>query len=205
MEIISFLIGYLFGSFPTAFLLLKKVMNLDITKVGSGNVGGRNTYEVSGKLYLGVIVGLFDAVKGLIPVLIYIKFYNDFYFAGFVFVGAVLGHCYSIWIGFKGGRGLGTAAGGFLILMWPIILFWLVGYAIVGKLTRSVHVSIVGAVLCAIIFTFVANQFNLVEKNYLFISTSLNEMGIFFLAVGFVVISTCIKPIIEFVKTGHAI
>ena len=204
MELISILIGYLIGSFPTGFVLLKILFGKDIRKEGSGNVGGRNTYETTGKLYLGIIVGITDAIKGLIPVLLFKNYYN-LELAGYAFVGAVLGHCYSVWIKFKGGRGLGTAAGGFLILMWPIIIFWLVGYAIVGKFTRSVHVSIVGAVVTTALLVYILNQNLLLEKNNYLITSSVEEMKFYFSLIGLVVISTCIEPIKDFIKTGHAI
>ncbi|MEK7818547.1 MAG: glycerol-3-phosphate acyltransferase [Bacteroidota bacterium] len=199
-NISSLLIGYLFGSLPTAFLVMKYLYKLDIRKVGSGNVGGRNSYEVSGKLSVGIFVGIVDSLKGVAAILFIQNYFNDVNAIGFAFVGAVAGHCYSIWIGFKGGRGLGTAAGGLLILMWPLIIFWLVGYALVGKFTKSVHISIVGAVLLSILFVIIFNNYNLLEKNSYLISSSLIEMQNYFLGVALVIIATCIKPIKEFLE-----
>lgn len=138
--ILSTIIGIIIGSFPTAYLILKKYKNTDITKVGSGNVGAMNSYEVTQSKILGIVVLIIDLLKGLLSVyLVKILFGNEFTYLMLGLIGAVLSHCFSFWIKFRGGRGLATAAGGALILSLPIlgiwILLWLISYAF----RRNIH------------------------------------------------------------------
>ena len=67
--LLSSIIGYLFGSIPTAYLLLKRTRGIDITNAGTGNVGAMNSYEVTNSKSIGIIVLLIDFLKGMIPAL----------------------------------------------------------------------------------------------------------------------------------------
>ncbi len=131
--LISFLIGYLIGSLPSAYLILKKIKGINITETGSKNVGALNSYEVSNSWYIGVIVLIIDFGKGLFSVfIVQYLFGENFTNSGLSILAAVFAHCYSPWIKFKGGKGLATAAGG-MILLSPVVLllwvvFWLVSY-----------------------------------------------------------------------------
>ena len=66
----SCIIGYLLGSFPTAFLILKKIKGIDITTKGSGNVGAMNSYEVTNSKKFGIFVLIVDLLKGLLSVIV---------------------------------------------------------------------------------------------------------------------------------------
>src|SRR3990170_855132 len=79
--LISLLLGYGVGSFPTAFLLLKKAKNIDITTVGTGNVGAMNSFDVTNSKFIGIAVLILDLFKGMLPILI-LKIFsiNDFSF-----------------------------------------------------------------------------------------------------------------------------
>jgi len=70
----SAILGYLLGSIPTAFILLKKSKSLDIRKKGSGNVGALNAYEVSNSKSIGILVLIIDFSKGLISYLLAVLF-----------------------------------------------------------------------------------------------------------------------------------
>ncbi len=131
--LISTVIGYLFGSFPTAYLLLKRTKGIDITKNGSGNVGAYNSFRVTKSKFLGFVVFLIDFSKGVLPVIILIfLFPNNFIYPALAVLFAVFSHCFNPWLGFKGGRGLATAAGGaaiifpFLLAVWGIL--WVIFY-----------------------------------------------------------------------------
>ena len=131
--LISSIIGYLLGSFPSAYILLKKTRGTDITKEGSGNVGAMNSFEVTNSKLIGISVFFIDFLKGLgstlIPVLI---FPDEFIYPSLSLMFAVFSHCYNPWINFKGGRGLATAAGGaafmfpFLLVVWSVL--WAIFY-----------------------------------------------------------------------------
>ncbi|MCA2005629.1 MAG: glycerol-3-phosphate acyltransferase [Ignavibacterium sp.] len=128
--LIIILIGYLLGSIPTAFLVMKK-KGIDITVEGSGNVGAMNTYEVSKSKLIGFIVFVVDFLKGLLSVLLIKWLYSpEFIFPALALLFAVFSHCFNPWINFKGGRGLATAAGGSIILV-PYLLFgWILIWVI---------------------------------------------------------------------------
>lgn len=138
--IFSAILGIIIGSFPTAYIIIKKFKNIDITKVGSGNVGAMNSYEVTKSKLIGLIIFLIDVSKGLLTVyLSKILFGNEFSYMMTALIGAVLSHCFSFWIRFKGGRGLATAAGGALILSVPILAIWIILWLISYAFRRNIH------------------------------------------------------------------
>jgi len=138
--LVSFCISYLLGSIPTAYVVVKKTANLDIRTVGSGNVGGRNALEVTGKNSVGIFVIAIDALKGALAVIFsYVCFPNNVLAVSAAMSGVVVGHCYPVWLNFKGGRGLATTAGVFLIIYWLWIVVWLMMYFAVNKIVKNVH------------------------------------------------------------------
>ncbi len=151
--IIVILTGYLLGSIPTAYILLRKIRKIDITNSGSNNVGAMNSYEVSESKLIGLIVLIIDATKGALSV-----FLPSFIF-GSIFelqmlslVFAVFAHCYSPWLKFKGGRGLATAAGGTLLISPVIFLLWAIFWVISFLYKKHIHFSnFVASVLTAIL------------------------------------------------------
>lgn len=106
--------AYLLGSIPTG-LLLGKAYGIDVRKEGSGNIGATNLYRTVGrKVGMWTLVG--DCLKGLIPVLAVKAFSLPPDFAPWVGLAAFLGHVFSLFLKFKGGKGVATALGVFLAL-----------------------------------------------------------------------------------------
>lgn len=148
------LIAYLIGSFPTGFIVLKMFRGLDITKEGSGNVGTLNSFEVTNSKKIGILVLIIDLLKGILSVLITKSFFsNDFITTSLALNFAVLGHCYSPWIKFKGGRGLATAAGGTLFFSPMITFMWLFSWFIIKKIKNDIHIANIGATIITILST----------------------------------------------------
>ncbi|MFA3783235.1 glycerol-3-phosphate acyltransferase [Melioribacteraceae bacterium 4301-Me] len=140
--ILSIIIGFLFGSFPTAYVVLKVAKGLDITKIGSKNVGTLNSYETTKSKPIAVIVLIFDLLKGLLASLLPKILFGDYFiFAMLGLVSAVLFHCYSPWIKFKGGRGLATAAGGSFIISIPVFIIWVVFWIVSFLFRKNIHFS----------------------------------------------------------------
>lgn len=122
--ILILLLSYLVGSIPTAIILSKLVAGIDIRNYGSGNAGGTNVFRVLGWKY-GILVILFDAFKGIIAVVFVARlffltempFENPTPFDDFTFVQllagimAVVGHVFTVFAGFRGGKGMATAVG----------------------------------------------------------------------------------------------
>jgi glycerol-3-phosphate acyltransferase PlsY len=151
MEALLIVGAYLFGSIPFGYLL-GLLKGVDITKHGSGNVGATNVARVLGKPY-GVLVYILDFLKGFIPTLIAVKLYGaDSWITTLVGLAAVLGHMFSIFLGFRGGKGVATASG-VLFAINPLLGFLvLTVWAIVFKLTGYVSVGSIAAAFAAIFF-----------------------------------------------------
>ncbi|MBI5401983.1 MAG: glycerol-3-phosphate acyltransferase [Ignavibacteriae bacterium] len=136
------LLFYLIGSIPTAFILMKLLHKKDITKEGSGNVGAMNSYDVSGSKKTGVLVFIIDLLKGLIPAVILIYFLKLSFQVYYIpLVALVMGHNFSIWLKFKGGRGLATATGIFAVVNFWIVVIWCVVFLLSQFFKKNVHIG----------------------------------------------------------------
>ncbi|ADD68094.1 protein of unknown function DUF205 [Denitrovibrio acetiphilus DSM 12809] len=131
---------YLIGSIPTAYILVKKLKGVDIRTVGSGNVGASNASRILGKWgFISVLV--LDALKGLVPVLILKYIYGE---SDLVLLGAisvVLGHTFTIFLGFKGGKGVATGLGVFIALAPISTAIAAVVFAVLISIYRMISLS----------------------------------------------------------------
>ncbi len=112
-----FLMGYLMGSIPFGLLLTRAAGLGDIRSVGSGNIGATNVLR-TGRKGLAAATLLFDALKGVAAVLIADQVGQLPAVAAAA--GAVLGHMFPVWLGFKGGKGVATTLGIMWGLSWPV-------------------------------------------------------------------------------------
>ena len=110
--------GYLLGSIPFGLLIARATGQGDIRKIGSGNIGATNVLR-TGRKDIAFITLLLDAGKAGIATLIFNHFFGApiGLFAG---AAALIGHCFPIWLKFKGGKGVATFFGGLLATAWPI-------------------------------------------------------------------------------------
>lgn len=145
-EILLLIGAYLLGSVPTG-LLLAKALGVNIREAGSGNIGATNVYRTIGRK-LGILTLVGDCLKGLIPVLI-AKWLDlpDVWVAA-IGLAALLGHVFTIFLGFKGGKGVATALGVFLGTSPLSVLVAIVVFALVLYFWRYVSLaSIIAAAL----------------------------------------------------------
>lgn len=139
----AILIGYFLGAIPFSFFV-GKLKGIDIRKVGSGNVGGTNVLRSAGGLYGGLAFFL-DILKGYLPVLLVKNFGIDAMLIAGTF--AVLGHCYPIYLKFKGGKGVATTFGVFIgIYPWSALVFFIVWLLIVIFTKYVSLASIIGLI-----------------------------------------------------------
>jgi glycerol-3-phosphate acyltransferase PlsY len=112
------LLGYLLGSLPFGLLLTRAAGFGDIRRVGSGNIGATNVLR-TGKRGLAAATLLLDGLKGAVAVLIALHFASreTALWAGF---GAVVGHLFPVWLGFRGGKGVATGLGVLIAAAWPV-------------------------------------------------------------------------------------
>ena len=140
------LASYLLGAVPTSYLAGRLFKGIDLREHGSRNLGATNLYRVLGWRF-AVPVGLLDAAKGLVPVLVFApRVTTSELFALVCGLTAVVGHVFSVFVGFKGGKGVATAAGvmlglapaalGVAAAVW-VVLVYLTGYVSVGSITAA--------------------------------------------------------------------
>lgn len=138
--------SYLLGAIPTSYLVGRMLAGIDLRQQGSRNLGATNLYRVLGWKY-AIPVGLFDVAKGAIPVLFFGRQVVGIpIFPVLCGVTAVLGHVYSVFVGFKGGKGVATA-GGVVIALAPLALLvvlpvwivtvWATGYVSLGSIAAA--------------------------------------------------------------------
>jgi acyl phosphate:glycerol-3-phosphate acyltransferase len=158
-------IAYLLGSIPFGLIIGKKMANVDIRKMGSGNIGATNVFRVLG-WKCGLLTAIFDLAKAAGSVLLGMLIIgtDPFIVAGWdihVQVAQVIaslvvmvGHNWSVYIGFKGGKGVACFIGGLLVINWFVAVVGIVVGGIVILITRYVSLgSMLGAVgiLCAFV------------------------------------------------------
>ncbi len=143
--IFSIFCGYLLGSIPFGYLIVHRWMGVDIRKHGSGNTGFTNVYRTAG-LLPGLIVLVGDLGKGIVAVLIGKWFGGEL--AGVICgLASMLGHNWSIFLNFTGGRGVATGAGVFFALAPKILIITSIIWITVIVLTKYVSLaSILGAI-----------------------------------------------------------
>ncbi len=142
--VLGFGVGYLVGSIPFGVLLTRLAGAGDLRQIGSGNIGATNVLR-TGRRGLALLTLLADALKGALPVaLAYQWFGPDM--AVVAGLGAVLGHCFPVWLKFQGGKGVATAAGVVLTLTPLAGLAALAVFALAVALTRYVSL---GSILAA--------------------------------------------------------
>jgi len=156
VEVLLTVAAYLLGSIPTG-LLLAKAAGVDIRSSGSGNIGATNVYRTLGRS-VGIMTLVGDCLKGIIPVVVatYLGM-NDSWIAA-VGLAAFLGHIYTVFLGFKGGKGVATALGVFLAvspaavgcaLLVFVFFVWKWRYISLGSIAAAVVMPVMVAVFDA--------------------------------------------------------
>ena len=142
----AFAIAYLLGSIPFGLLLTRLGGAGDLRTIGSGSIGATNVLR-TGRKGLAAATVLLDAGKAIVAVLLAAHWLpgNE----GFAAVGAVIGHCFPVWLKFRGGKGFAAAAGVCLALAWQVMAVGLVVWGAALALSRISSVSSMVAVLAA--------------------------------------------------------
>jgi len=147
--------GYLLGSIPFGLLLTRVAGLGDIRQIGSGNIGATNVLR-TGSRSAAALTLLLDLAKGFATVVIAAGWGEDAMLlaAG----GAIIGHMFPIWLGFRGGKGVATALGVLIALAWPVALAAALVWLVTAVLLRySSLAALVAAVAAAILAPFLAD------------------------------------------------
>ncbi|MBI9072210.1 MAG: glycerol-3-phosphate 1-O-acyltransferase PlsY [Melioribacteraceae bacterium] len=173
------LLAYLVGAIPTSIIVSKLVKGIDIRQHGSGNAGGSNVFRVIGWKF-GILTIVLDALKGVIAVVFIsrlfsttIPFSNQTPFDDFTIIQilaglfAVIGHIWTVFAGFKGGKGIATALGFMLSIVTIDMLLALVIFAIVVSISKYISLgSLSAAFSIPIIMIVRENVFNVDIQGY---------------------------------------
>lgn len=139
-------LGYALGSVPFGLILTQAFGAGDLRSIGSGSIGATNVLR-TGHKGLAAATVLLDAGKGIVAVLIAARWLPGT--EGGAAIGAVIGHCFPVWLRFRGGKGFATAAGVCLALAWQVMVVGAVVWAATLALSRISSVSSMVAVLAA--------------------------------------------------------
>ncbi|MCS6955046.1 MAG: glycerol-3-phosphate 1-O-acyltransferase PlsY [Candidatus Calescibacterium sp.] len=158
----TLLLAYFLGSIPTGYII-GKLKGLDITKEGSGNIGMANVFRTLGPKY-GALVLILDALKGFIPTYISIKLDFTILFVLIVGITSILGHIFTVFLKFKGGKGVATSLGVVLAISPTLAISSFLVWLITVIVTRY---SSLGSILASIWATLIIilYQFNLINFN----------------------------------------
>ncbi len=163
----GFVGAYLLGSIPTAYLVGKRFYGLDIREFGSKSVGATNALRVLGK-WPALVILLIDILKGVAAVVLARWICSEFstpdqqpwaaWATSLAGIAALLGHGWSIWLGFAGGKSVATGLGVVLALSWPVALGALAVFGVVVAVARIVSLGSILAALTAILLICVLDE-----------------------------------------------
>ncbi|HWV20972.1 MAG TPA: glycerol-3-phosphate 1-O-acyltransferase PlsY [Devosia sp.] len=151
--ILALVLGYLAGSIPFGLILTQAAGLGDIRQIGSGNIGATNVLRTGNRPVAAATLVL-DALKAAIPVLVARYFWGEDA-AMLAAVGAFLGHCFPVWLGFKGGKGVAVMIGSLLSLAWPVGLIFCAVWLLIAYTRKMSSLAALTAAATAPIFAYV--------------------------------------------------
>jgi glycerol-3-phosphate acyltransferase PlsY len=160
------LFGYLLGSVPTGLILAKLFSKVDPRKIGSKNIGATNIFRTAGKS-LGILTLAGDLLKGAIPVVIAIQWGESDLWIAISGLTPFLGHIFPIFLGFKGGKGVATALGVYLVISPVAVLIEFLIFA--GIVWKWRFISL-GSITCATTIPILIAYFRSDSQAYFIIS-----------------------------------
>ena len=149
------LFSYVCGSIPFGLVLSKFFGNVDVRKIGSGNIGATNVLRTGNK-YLALLTLLLDILKGFFPVLISIKYFPELIYVSSLIV--FLGHVFPLWLKFKGGKGVATYLGILLALSIQLSLLFIFTWVVVSLIFKYSSLSSMFSSLTVFVVTLIKDN-----------------------------------------------
>jgi len=198
--IIVFIISYFIGSIPFSYIFAKKYKNIDLTKEGSRNLGAMNAFESTHNIWIGAMVLIADFAKGALTTAIAINFEQTIEITYCSAIAAVLGHNFSIFMKFKGGRGLAVSAGAFLLINPIAIITWILLYFISRySISHNVHIdNLIACVLTPVVLIYLPDY--LLWDFSIFSFYDIRKLRILVAIVCLLIIIKHIEPISQLIK-----
>lgn len=144
--VLALFAGYLCGSIPFGLLLTRAAGLGDVRKIGSGNIGATNVLRTGSK-GLAAATLLLDALKGTFPALLAARYGAET--GAIAGAGALLGHVFPVWLGFKGGKGVATYIGVLAALAWQVALVFAAVWLVMAAIFR--YSSLAALVACTVV------------------------------------------------------
>lgn len=189
-NIIVFVLCYIIGSIPTAYLLVRSKSGKDITKEGSGNVGTLNSFQVTRSKAVGISVLIIDLLKGAVPVYLLMFVFNTEYQTALLGACAIiLGHNYPVWLKFKGGRGLAPGAGLFFVINFFVVIGWCVVWAVLFAVKRSVLIANTAATFALPLIVIAVNFLSFLAVNTAVKGFSLTYFTVYSIIITLIILS----------------
>ena len=147
--IIVVIVSYIIGSIPWAYIIVKLFYSEDLRQKGTGNIGAMNSFEITGRKWIGIAVFILDCLKGIISIILARILSGDDVItvstAGFF---VIVGHNFSVFMRFKGGRGLSSAVGVSLMINPVLFVIWALIWITVYKfIKKDIHIANVSATI----------------------------------------------------------
>ncbi|MFB3852104.1 MAG: glycerol-3-phosphate 1-O-acyltransferase PlsY [Acidobacteriota bacterium] len=161
-EILIAILAYFLGAIPFGYIIAKLRSGEDIRKKGSGNIGATNVLRTQGAFY-GFLTLFLDAAKAALPVYFARHYGTEAWFPALAGGVAIIGHCYPVYIGFKGGKGAASGLGAFLFIA-PIATLIACGSFLIVMFSFG-YVS-VGSMVGSFVFVSVLWAFHFFKKSY---------------------------------------
>lgn len=160
INIIFYIIAYLIGAIPFGYLIVKWFYKIDILNTGSGSIGATNVYRVlkdktKNAKKISILTIILDSTKGLIIILVAKLCGLSYETQWAIAILSVLGHCYSPYLKFNGGKGVSTTIGAVILLIPIESIIGLTIWLIVGKIFKVSSISSLIGVIIGILCTFV--------------------------------------------------
>ena len=161
---VAAIVGYLLGSIPFGLLITRAAGEGDVRDIGSGSIGATNVLR-TGRRELAALTLVLDALKGFAAVLLARTVLQSLFpadpttalYATYIAaIAAFIGHCFPVWLGFKGGKGVATMIGVLFALAWPVGLIFCAVWLLIAFTQRISSVSAITAAVTAPLFAYVA-------------------------------------------------
>lgn len=149
--LIFFILTYLISGIPFGLIYVKLFKKTDVRHIGSGNIGATNVLRAAG-IKVAALTALSDILKSAIPVLLAKNLFSNSFYPYLVWLASILGHCFTPYLKFKGGKGVATFFGGLFVLslsytLWALTLWLLIialtGYVSLGSITAVLIPAII--------------------------------------------------------------
>ena len=198
--LLTIIISYLIGCVPVSLVVCKLFANKNPGNEGSTNYGALNSFEITQKWYIGVIVFLLDFIKGaLATVIVYNFIFPKSIYIVIASLFVVTGHCYNVFLKFYGGKGLSTAAGCCLMFNPLILVIWTILWVLFRIVDKDIIFRNIWACLVTPLIVYLAPQKMFFMANYNYYVT-LYDYKLFSILLCVIILSAHLRGIFYLFK-----